>query len=299
MNYIERSHPIGRYQSAIYNAPSYTGIALVAAYPNSGSSIIDELLCENLRQAGMNNAICSIGLDKIKDSLNNAAKYDIKIFLKHIHLYGKPDVSNEERIAYCSGMVNTFKGLSGLGGWWLGNFPTFSELEYADGISELYDVILSNDQYQHPIYIGIHGYPLGTYIEKYSYRDYVLEFQGQLGPSFWPMSYQPYFFNNGKTDVDYLGFFNALEIFARLSKYYLRPFWYNVVCEGMIKGNSGYPAPTYSSLKMIIFSALAYGAKGILFWRYLSGDGSGSEVFYAAPVNADDKTTAVWHYAKK
>ncbi len=122
-------------------------------------------------------------------------------------------------------------------------------------------------------------------------------------------------------------FFDNLLMFANKSKQYNIPFWAYCLCLEHSTGEEGrdYPYPTEGMMRFEAFSALAFGAQGIVYWKYRLNDlnsatssgqssqsrptlnggaqlGSastiGSDTFIVAekgvPVYGDNITTSVW-----
>ncbi len=69
---------------------------------------------------------------------------------------------------------------------------------------------------------------------------------------------------NVNTDV----FYGALEVFSQKSKQYDIPFWAHCLCLKHRTSGRVYPYPTVGMMRFEAFSALAYGAQGIVYWNY-------------------------------
>ena len=107
-----------------------------------------------------------------------------------------------------------------------------------------------------------------------SYYAYLDEFISEFHPSVLSYDYYPIDCTidsagnvlniNVNTDV----FYGALEVFSQKSKQYNIPFWAYCLCLKHRTTGRVYPYPTVGMMRFEAFSALAYGAQGIVYWNY-------------------------------
>ncbi|MDE6007174.1 MAG: hypothetical protein K2G67_06440 [Muribaculaceae bacterium] len=95
-------------------------------------------------------------------------------------------------------------------------------------------------------------------------------------------------------------FYRNLELFSAHSRATGKPFWAYVMSNSHLTGENGfYPTSLENHLRFEAFSALAYGAKGLGYWRYLQDGDYGGTVFFHAPLNHDESRNAIWYYARR
>lgn len=130
-----------------------------------------------------------------------------------------------------------------------------------------------------------------------TYENYLNVLQNLYRPGVWSYDLYPFRINNGlqemsvanpetdppaDTETLYEHFYSHLETFSAQAKKTGRPFWAYCMCEG--HGEHKYnneakkfypqwfmPVPTEGMLRFEAFSALAYGAQGIVYWQYGKG----------------------------
>ncbi|ASK30733.1 hypothetical protein CEY12_11665 [Chryseobacterium sp. T16E-39] len=101
----------------------------------------------------------------------------------------------------------------------------------------------------------------GPFADDASYESYLDKYINENSTSF--VSYDHYpFENNMPFRTDY--FYNMRVFKEKLG--YNRPFWF------VIQSNKDYaPEPYEPKLRFLTSSAIAYGAKGLLYWSYING----------------------------
>lgn len=113
-------------------------------------------------------------------------------------------------------------------------------------------------------------------------------------------------------------FYWLLETYCNLSITHNRPFWFYVDSMSFMNvtqlidnfvvtdNNIGPTDPSKINpialeqyLRLVIFSALAYGAKCIQYWTYSMRPNSSTEAYLSALLDRRNNRTASWHFAKK
>lgn len=118
-------------------------------------------------------------------------------------------------------------------------------------------------------------------------------------------NFKPYNIKEGEIiwgSVDSDTFYGRLNLFATFSKKYGRPFWAFCNCQSYmsLRQYTYRPLALEQFLRYEAFSALAYGAQGLVYWSYpISKTVPGEQSNLVAPLNRRDAPTAVWHYAQK
>lgn len=158
--------------------------------------------------------------------------------------------------------------------------------------------------------------------EKERYRKYLETFQNYFKPSLF--SYDGYpieevinllyegmtneeglpLYRNlpeGKIIVDSDGYYKRLEMFNEISSNNKRPFY--AFCQSVnlmhLDINKYRPVALEQYLRYEAFSALAFGAKGIVYWKYAPGENNDSEAYISALLDWRGNKTLSWYFAQK
>lgn len=143
------------------------------------------------------------------------------------------------------------------------------------------------------------------------YNIYLDTFKKNFQPTLWsydlyPITQKPCLINgdcsaqNGDCAVyvGYKGFYENLDRFNRLAKESSGVFWTYVQTMEFLSGGTLHPAAKESYLRFEIFSALAFGAQGILYWTYQQRPNS-SETYFPALVDRHFNRYPAWYAAQK
>lgn len=286
--------PEGEYLTPInkrYNSPTPGEITIVASTPNIGDKAPSDELCAELASCGFNSVIMSVTLSEVSQALASCGSHGIRPFLSHSHL-----LRDEQS---CAEYVDMFRNNPNLGGWNLKGEPTYDELNASDGFSKFYNIISKHDP-NHCIFVSLVGGPVSSYMNGHTYKEYIELFQDVLSPSFFPYVFYPVSGSDSNPTVDYETFFNDLEIYSLMAKYTERPFWAYVRCQSLNTHNASIrPTPTEGQLRFAVFSALAYGAQGLVYWAYRQSENSNNTIYQNAPVDRNGRKTAIWDYVQK
>lgn len=112
-----------------------------------------------------------------------------------------------------------------------------------------------------------------------TYNEFLDEYISKFNPPLLSYDYYPIETlkdDKGK-DVEVFqedAFYQNLLMFANKSKQYNIPFWAYCLCLKHLSGPGGrhYPYPTEGMMRIEAFSALAFGAQGIVYWQYRLDD---------------------------
>lgn len=111
-----------------------------------------------------------------------------------------------------------------------------------------------------------------------TYPDYLHHYNQVFNPSILCYDYYPIdCVTNSQGEiislrVQWVTFYNTLATFAYEAKRTNKPFWAYCLCYQHRTEGRIYPYPTEGMLRFYVFSALAYGAQGIIYWKYRIGD---------------------------
>lgn len=192
--------------------------------------------------------------------------------------------------------VEALKDYPQFGGYIFKDEPRYENLQ---ALKESYDKLYAEDS-SHFIYFnlisGINKVFTGPFTKYPDYLDYI---QNMFQPQMWSNDYYPIFNNNGKISVTYGFFYNNFENLRNISKATDRPFW--AFCQSMAFKTKyvDQPAATEAYLRFEAFTALAYGAQGIVYWTYGQRKSTETETYSSALVNLNGKKTKAWYAAQK
>lgn len=105
----------------------------------------------------------------------------------------------------------------------------------------------------------------------------------------------------GEIEINYGAFYDKLRLFSQYSKEFDRPFW--ITIQGMsflyLKFPGYYPMALENYIRFQAFSAIAYGAKGFVYWTYAMINNSYEECKMAALTDRQNHKTGSWYLAKQ
>lgn len=209
------------------------------------------------------------------------------------YIVGSLDLLTDKRSEYIRALGKEKQ----LAGWQLKDEPLYKDL---DNLSKIYNSFRKEDP-NHFIYFNLVGVLEKAFTGNYKkFSDYLNLIRQKFNLQVWSFDYYPIIIRNGVMSVNYDQFYSDLEDFSSISKSTGKPFW--SFCETMAYKTRSYsrPAATEAYLSFEAFSALAYGAQGIVYWAYgLRKSDNSTETFQSALVNMDGKKTDSWYAAKK
>lgn len=213
--------------------------------------------------------------------------------------------------AHWENFVTGYKTFPSLAGWYLSRLPKFNEIST---IKEYYDKINNLDP-DHLIYMQIiEGLSTAYTGNCYTYLDYLKYLQGDpyyikdeqgnkvlvdrdsnkpgLQPMIWSNDYNPVSYNTaGLKTIYYASFYKTLRLMRQMSLESGHPFWAFCQCE-RVQNSSGYRKGTPASMRLQCYSALAYGAQGLIFSSYQQRN---STNISGSPVNMSREKTDMWY----
>ena len=226
--------------------------------------------------------------DVITRTLKNAEDTGVKFNIASSALR-----NNEQT---CAAVVNQFKNNPNLGMWNFVDEPCVDDFKH---LSELVKVIRNNDP-NHMVYINLSATPKQSEKKLWtgnSYNAYLDLVEEYFSPSVWSYDLYPFKIENGIAEFD-SGFYPFLEIFSTRAKNTGRPFWAYCLST-RFKTDSIERIPTESHIRFEAFSALAYGAQGLVYWTYGLRETTDNITYVEAALDLDDQPTKIWGYIKK
>lgn len=194
-------------------------------------------------------------------------------------------------------IIDTLKYHSEIGGWRIWDEPKSTDFK---SLKKLYDEIVHVDPL-HMAYINLVGPEGGQnfFGKGGDYEKYLVNFQKDFRPGIWSYDLYPISVKDSKVKVNYSSFYDAFEIYSQLSKITRRPFW--AYCQSMAYASAHQerPAATVATLSFEAFSALGYGAKGLVYWTYCLRKSNERETYKSALVDLNCKKTKAWYAAQQ
>lgn len=268
------------------------------------------------KEAAFNVLLIGLKWEEIVDCLNLASDNNLKLIVHNWELFSKKSIND------IFNNSNNITAREAFGGISIKDEPTYKMMLGEEFFEEdfllpaCYRFIMTvNDNPL--VYINLIGSG-----EKYS--NYVSEYQKLFKPSFFSydlypiLEYSPLLYKGIKLDdkqADALKtkkegqivvddgdwFYNDFNLFSNISKETERPFW--AFCQSMsfmvLDGVLFRPIAKEEYLRFEAFSALAFGAKGIIYWTYSMRESNTKETYFSALLDRNDNKTASWYYAKK
>lgn len=190
--------------------------------------------------------------------------------------------------------INKLSSNNNIIGWYLKDEPLFKDLP---ALKIEYDNLIKYTNGK-PIYINL----IGCRSDKYTgpcptIGEYLDTIETLFHPHIWSFDYYPISVDDGNLKVQYNQFFKSLKAFHDKSLQTGRPFWSFCETVEYKRPEIERPAATIPFLRFEAFSALAFGAKGIVYWSYeLTKSRKGQ--FISALIDSTGRKTPAWHHAQ-
>lgn len=295
-------------------------ITLIATGPApeiNGQMKIDNINYDEIVNCGFNAIMAGTNLKNGQDICKtiNENNHNLKFILSSTSLLGGTTSQNKKIYYYgydysgkgydeCVNIVNGLKNQKALGAWRCMDEPAYSnfqaERKYNDGLidpSEVslpfyYKSIRTLDP-SHPVYFNLDVSTPNEFSSHYAYLEYI---QSRVSPDLWSYDYYPFFENtDGIITFKHDEFYNNLDDFHRISQKTGKPFWAHVLCVGFQSGSVQRPTPTIGQMRLEAFSALAYGAQGLVYWFYAYRKDSDTTEFSDYPIKESGGKSNTWY----
>ncbi|MBN2411373.1 hypothetical protein JXQ31_06745 [candidate division KSB1 bacterium] len=181
-------------------------------------------------------------------------------------------------------IVADYQAFSSLWGYMLYDKPGFTHFERLGLINKY---IRERDPV-HPVFINLPSiYSEPGQLEQSNYFNYVWEFIDKTNPGFLAFEHFPVT-HEGLSAV----YYKNLEIIRKASLDKGIPFWARILSVPHLL----YPEPEHSHLRFQIYSALAYGAKGLSYFTFVTPDSQLWDYGYAL-LDREGVPTTTYEYA--
>lgn len=214
-----------------------------------------------------------------------------------IGLFASANALRGPSVEKCRDFMERYKNNPVLVGWEFRDEPKFADL----GIfKDIFNVMTETDPH-HLIHVNLVGEMVKDFVgpstpDMSAYLDTI---QNVFAPGVWSYDFYPIKIvdNNGILIIDYNTFFSDFESFSNKASETQRPFWYYCQSVGFSQGRMCKPVPKEEYLRFEVFSALAYGAQGIIYWTYRQCRDVPSINFQYlyGPINISGEKTKVWN----
>lgn len=175
----------------------------------------------------------------------------------------------------------------------LGDEPTMKQMKsYKDRLAAIRK--LDKD---FPCYVNLapsYGPETLDWLGVSSYREYISSATKQLPLEQISFDYYPIISTTFKEKVR-SSWYSNLEIIRKASISTGTPFWGFV----LVTSHAVYPKPTLASLRLQIYSNLAYGAKAITYFTYWTPANVDKYDYHDGPITDDGKQTSTYKLVKK
>lgn len=239
------------------------------------------------RECGFNAGFYNIkSLNDFEEAYSVFSKTNVKLILSSDKLLSDS----------CEQLVSQFCDNEKFNCW---NFIDEPHYDKLTEVKEYYDIIKRINPSK-LIMINLIGSPMRQFVGPCNnMRSYLDTIQKIFSPQVWCYDYYPMYVKDGAEKVYRDPFYSDLEVFSTMSKRSGRPFWTYI--QSMEFKNSAIerPAAKESYLRFVAFSALGYGAQGLLYWTYGQRYDFKSEEYMSALVNLNGKKSPAWYAAQK
>lgn len=264
-------------------------VALTVFNKNTGPQEGD---LKGVEDCGFNLCMDSPTDDQIDKLLHYVKKTNLKLILFN-PLFIYPIKNWETELP---SFVNKYKNDPSVAGWEFTDEPRWNDLSK---LKKHYDLLTKTDD-KHFIQLNLVGQLAAPFTGPCkTLESYLDSIQNVFDPDVWSSDYYPILETKGKFLVNYQNFYDDLQVFSNKAKQTGKPMW--SYCESMeytAKSHSR-PAATVPYLSFEAFSALAYGAQGIVYWTYRQRPSNAEETYLSALVDLDGNKTKAWYAAKK
>ncbi|MBD5357587.1 MAG: hypothetical protein HDR88_11370 [Bacteroides sp.] len=270
-------------------------------FPIVASTVFNNLIgpqksdLTDIKESGFNLCMHSSTSERFEKLLENMEGTGLKLLPHNSSFLCTENSTEEEWTEKLSAFVNKFKNNPLIAGWEFNDEPQWRELPE---MKKRYDLLRALDPNRF-ILLNL----VGELDKKYTgpcktLSEYLDSVQTYFNLNVWSSDLYPIWIRNNKFEVRYQNFYDDLEIFSKKAKESGIPMW--AYCESMeyTAKHHSRPAGTLSYLSFEAFSALAYGAQGIVYWTYWMRPPTAIEHYLSALVDLEGNRTPAWYAAK-
>lgn len=282
-----------------YLSPTPGKITLMAFSPATGNDGMTSTLCQELRRCRFNSATAEVPAAKVAETLQNCLGAGIRPFLSPTSNRLTPTIWNNF-LSFCDSLRPNLQ--NAIGGWMLKSGATLGDVSSSSTLSNCVSIFRNYDNTRStsasllslPLFISALSInAVSGSSSETNYRTYLEGFLENLTPSFWP--FIP-FSTDLRLSSLLTSYYREFEIFSLMARYTGTPMWAYVKCL-TASASGAVPQTTSANLRCAAFSALAYGAQGLVWWTYRSQESGGTT--YNGLVDATGNKTTLWNMVQK
>lgn len=258
-----------------YTPPVVGEIPMIAKYPVPANSLTPHGFIDGISECGFN-TVLAIGTLATLENLMTQRRMSSEDkplesdgdFTRR-SLYGK----GLKAILHNSGLMNAnqyaavvekFSKNPLTAGWFLRDAPRLNELSATKAMMDsVYDA-----SGKELVVVQLAESMLAGFTDGYSsYSDYLKDMKVKLAPAVWLTNMNPFLIVDGKVTCNLSLIYGNLEAVRSVATSE-NPMWTYFHTGSLLSTSSERPAPTEEMLRMEIFTALAYGSKGLVGSMY-------------------------------
>jgi len=259
----------------------------ILAWYGPGRKLSSLATFQQMRKAGFN--ICYVpyfNRDLNLKALAWADSAHIKLLLADKRI-NAVDVNHDSTFAALDSIIKDYSGHPAFWGYFLKDEPGKKEFQKLARLNEY----LSRKDSLHQVYINLFPiYATPVKLDTNDYAGYVQDFFETVHPRIASFDHYP-ILDSGLR----LRFFENLEIIRRAALKDTVPFW----AFALTTQHGQYVKAVLPHLRFEVYSALAYGAKGIQYFTYATPRSNRKIKFGEALLDASSQTTATYHLVAK
>ena len=232
---------------------------------------------QELADCGFNINFSHLGsLEDLRTSLDLAQQVGVKVMATCRELETSPD-----------SVVALVKDHPALYGYFLRDEPACPSFPY---LAEWARKIEYADGGEHPLYLNLLPNFVDTAVLTCNYREYVRRFIAEVKLPMVSFDYYPVTFGGISSD----NWYDNMQVIHDESEAAGLPFW----AFALSTAHDPYPLPTMASLRLELYTALAYGAQGLQYFTYWN---PGTEVwnFHEAPINQNKERSEAYYLVQQ
>ncbi len=249
------------------------------------------------KDCGFNATFVKGNADDAATIIDDASESNLKLLIVN-NTAKFENYKSKDYIPSLDNLVKAYSQYKNVVGYDLSDEPSWESLPDLKQRYDIFENVLKKNKSNQFLCINIVGVSTRHYSSKLTYPEYVNHIAEFFSPNQISMDFYPIlqFPGQKKIEVRYQQFYLDLAALASMREKYGIPFWSH--CMTMEHSNNeGYyqPRPTEGYLRFEAYSALAYGAQGLIHWSYSQRPSNASETYLSAPINLKGEKTNVWN----
>lgn len=252
---------------------------------------------ERARDCGFNTSFIEVGANKIEQVVKEAANSGMRMIISNGETnYGDP--ASDDYRNRLDNLVKVCSKYKSVAGYYFTDEPSWESLPTLKKRYDFFEEVLHKYHSQQFIFLNLVGIDQNKYYNPgLKYSTYVDSIAEMFHPRFLSFDLYPILRYPGEYNyrIRYEEYYRDFAALAAMREKYGIPFW--SYCMTMEHSNTeGYyqPRPTEGMLRFEAFTALAYGAQGILYWTYTQRPSNASEFYLSAPIDLNGEKTITW-----